>query len=305
MHGAHAEMTLPSPPKARVEASARADRDPFAAVLSFGSHAANVGLVIGFAIATLSHGAFGGRVLLAPTAMRAWATDAIALVHDHLWATYDVEMLKPAEAPKQEPPKVEDKPAEKEPEAIPQQAAPQQAYEPPPPAAQAGKVLTANPDPSEPVDMTGNAFVQGDSDQYVGGVTAAAGTGSAATYNPSATTGPTATGTGTGGPPPPPPKPQGPDQSRPPGIVGGAAWSSCEFPPEADQDQVDYAVAVIVVTVRPDGSAQSVRVVSEPGHGFGRAARMCALTKRYTPALDRDGNPVVGTTPPINVTFTR
>jgi len=45
--------------------------------------------------------------------------------------------------------------------------------------------------------------------------------------------------------------------------------------------------------------------VSEPGHGFGRAARMCALTKRYTPALDRDGNPVVGTTPPINVTFTR
>jgi protein TonB len=59
------------------------------------------------------------------------------------------------------------------------------------------------------------------------------------------------------------------------------------------------------VTVRPDGSALSVKVVSDPGHGFGRAARECALRQMYMPARDKQGHPVVGTTPPINVKFTR
>ena len=60
-----------------------------------------------------------------------------------------------------------------------------------------------------------------------------------------------------------------------------------------------------MVTVRPDGSPLSVKVVSDPGHGFGRAARMCALGRRYTPGLDREGKPMVGTLGPINVRFTR
>lgn len=302
MDGAH--VVIPPRAAVRKDKTSREDRDPFAAVMSFGSQAVRTGLLVGFAIGTITHGAFGGRALAAPIEMRHWAEQAMGIVHDHLWATYDVEVEKP-EAPKPEPPKPEEqKPEEKTPDQAPM-AALQQPSEPPPPAAQAGKVLTANPDPGETVDMTGNAFVQGEGDQYVGGVTAAAGSGSAATYNPSATTGPTATGTGTGTGAPPAPKPQGPDQSRAPGVAAGNAWSSCPFPPEADQDQVDYAVAVIVVTVRPDGSAQSVRVVSDPGHGFGRAARMCALGMRYTPGLDREGQSTVGTTPPINVTFTR
>jgi protein TonB len=48
-----------------------------------------------------------------------------------------------------------------------------------------------------------------------------------------------------------------------------------------------------------------VKVVSDPGFGFGRAARVCALSRRYTPALDRTGSPTVSATPPIKVRFTR
>jgi protein TonB len=147
-------------------------------------------------------------------------------------------------------------------------------------------------------------MVQGDAKEYVGGVTAATGTATAATYNPAATAGGKPGGTGTGPVAVAPVKEQGPDRSKPPGISGGS-WTACDFPAEADQDQVDFAVAVIVVTVRPDGTPMSVKVMTDPGHGFGRAARMCALSKRYTPATDRDGNAVVGTTPPIHVTFTR
>jgi len=281
----------------------RRDRDPFAAVLAFGSGAVRTGLAVGFAVATLSHGAFGGRALASPTDMRHWFETARGEIHDYLWAVYDVDMvkLKAPEPPKPEPPKEEEKP---EPEQ-PAPAAPRAAIDaPPPPPAQAGKVISMPTDPNEAVDLTGNTFVQGEGNEYRGGVTSAAGMGTVATYNPAATAGGKPGGTGTGPVGSAPVVQQGPDRSKPPGIVGGA-WSSCDFPPEADQDQVDYAVVVIVVTVRPDGSAQSVKVMSDPGHGFGRAARMCALSKRYTPAADRDGNATVGTTPPIHVTFTR
>jgi periplasmic protein TonB len=282
----------------------RVDRDPFAAVLAFGSGAARTGLAVGVVIATLSHGAFGGRALASPIDMRHWFEQARDEVHGYLWAAYDVDMvkLKAAEPPKPEPPKPEEKPDPEQPTPVAQRDSTQAAS--PPPIAQAGKVLTALADPNEAVDFTGNTFVQGDAKEYVGGVSAAAGTGTAATYNPAASTAGRPGGTGTGPASSAPVVQQGPDRSKPPGIAGGS-WSSCDFPSEADQDQVDYAVAVIVVTVRPDGSAQSVKVMNDPGHGFGRAARMCALSKKYTPAMDRDGTPAVGTTPPIHVTFTR
>ena len=45
--------------------------------------------------------------------------------------------------------------------------------------------------------------------------------------------------------------------------------------------------------------------VEDPGHGFGRAARMCALAHRYQPGLDKNGAAAVATTPPFNVRFTR
>lgn len=279
--------------------------DPLAAVMQFGSRATRTGLIVGIAVATISHGAFGGRALSSPVDMRMWAEDARAQVHEFLWTTYDVDVIKPPPPAPEEKKEEPEKPDEPEPEPAPKLAAPEPAA-PPPPAAEAGKVLTAPEDPNDPVDLTGNGFVTGNGESYVGGVTAAAGTGTAATYNPAATPTGKPGGTGTSNqPPPPPPKPDGPNLARAATVASGSNWSSCPFPPEADVDQVDYAVVTLVVSVRPDGTPRSVKVVSDPGHGFGRSARQCALSKRYTAALDREGRAIVGTTPPIRVTFTR
>jgi len=211
------------------------------------------------------------------------------------------------------PPPSKEKEEEKkeEPEAVPvavtREAAARQVdttEAPAPAAAKAGAVLTAPTEPGAPVDFTGEGFVTGTGDSYVGGVTAAAGTATAATYNKNAVAGGSPTGTGSGPALPPPPKPPGPDQSRSASVAGGTEWN-CPFPPEADVDQVDFALVTIMVTVREDGTARSVKVVNDPGHGFGRAARICALSQKYSFALDRDGNPSVGSTPPITVRFTR
>lgn len=279
--------------------------DPLLAVLDFGKKAVRTGLIVGFTLAGLSHGAVGGRALAAPVEMQRWVEMARQEIHSFLWGAYDVDLVKPESQKPPEPPK-EEKPEEQTQMALVKSNVRQAPSEPPPPAAQAGKVLTAPTDPNEPVDLTADGFVQGDAESYVGGVTAAAGTGTAPTYNPhAAPSGGVPGGKGSSVTAPVASVGQGPDLSKPPGIGSAASWSSCEFPPEADQDQVDYAVVTIVVTVRPDGSPLSVRVLNDPGHGFGRAARLCALSKQFTAGTDRDGNPVMATTPPIQVTFTR
>lgn len=276
--------------------------DPLEAVIGFGSRAARNGMIAGLIVGFLTHGAFGGRALASPVEMFKWASFAREDIHQFLWAMYDVDVVKPP-PPTPEPPKAPEEDTETpKPANLPTPTAPEA---PPPPAAQAGKVLTAAADPNEPVDLTGNGFVTGEGEAYTGGVTAAAGTGTVATYNPTAKVGGTPGGTGSGKSQPPPPKDDGPDRSRPANVSPGANWAACPFPPEADADQVDYAVVTIVVTVRPDGSALSVRVAQDPGHGFGRAARMCALSQRYVTSLDRSGTPVSGTTPPVRVIFTR
>lgn len=283
---------------------ARDRGDPLEAVLHLGNQATRRGLVVGLLVGLISHGMFGGQALASPVDMYKWAVGAREDIHQFLWSTYDVEVVKPPPPPVPEPPKPEDEPKDTE-TPKPVSTAPAAPTEPPPPAAQAGKVLTAPADPDEPVDLTGNGFVTGEADSYIGGVTAAAGTGTTATTSPAATVGGVPGGTGTGKPPPPPPVQEGPDRSRAATVSSGSNWSSCPFPPEADADQIDYAVVTLVVTVRPDGSAQSVRVTQDPGHGFGRSARMCALGQRYVTALDRGGNATAGTTAPIRVIFTR
>jgi hypothetical protein len=46
-------------------------------------------------------------------------------------------------------------------------------------------------------------------------------------------------------------------------------------------------------------------VLADPGNGFGREARRCAMAKRYAAALDRDGGAIAGTTRPFRVHFSR
>ena len=163
-------------------------------------------------------------------------------------------------------------------------------------------MLTQEPKPDEPVDLTGNTIVQGNADSYAGGFTATNGTGTGAVAQmPSPTGAPGGTGPARAAPPPPPPTP---DRSRAASLGGGAEWS-CPFPPEADTAQIDEAYVTLQVDVGADGSPSAVRVVSDPGSGFGREARRCALAKRFQAALDHDGNPVSGMTRPFRVHFSR
>ncbi len=227
----------------------------------------------------------------------AWwrAAHAGVLIHDE-----EIEVTR-EEAPPPPPPPPQT--AEPEPKAPPPPAAhvtPHEAPPPPPTPAQAAKVLTQEPKPEEPVDLTGNTFVTGNADAYAGGFTASNGTNTNAVHTmPS----PTGVPGGTGAPqaPPPPPKV---DRSRTASLGGGGEWN-CPFPAEADTAQVDEAYVTLQVDVRADGSPTAVRVLSDPGNGFGREARRCAMGKRYSTALDVDGNPIEGTTRPFRVHFSR
>jgi periplasmic protein TonB len=46
-------------------------------------------------------------------------------------------------------------------------------------------------------------------------------------------------------------------------------------------------------------------VVSDPGLGFGAAARACALGTRFLPARNEEGRPITAPSPPIRVHFFR
>jgi protein TonB len=160
------------------------------------------------------------------------------------------------------------------------------------PAAQAATVVAQEPSPSAPVDMTGETFVTGTAKTYAGGVTERTGTntrpghGSDAPPTPAAAAGVTSL-----------------DRSTAVALAN-QSWS-CPWPNEADALQIDEQVVVIRVVVRSDGTAESVAVVSDPGHGFGPAAASCALRTLFAPARTRNGDFVRATSPPIRVRFTR
>jgi len=98
--------------------------------------------------------------------------------------------------------------------------------------------------------------------------------------------------------PPPPPI----DHSRAPALARGGQWS-CPWPAEADA--IDHAVVVVSIAVDSAGRATKVDLLEDPGYGFGREARRCALREHYAPGLDRDGHAAPATTKPIRVRFSR
>jgi len=95
-----------------------------------------------------------------------------------------------------------------------------------------------------------------------------------------------------------------PDRSRPASLGGAGQWS-CPFPPEADTSQVDDAYVTLQVDVAANGAPTRVQVLSDPGNGFGREARRCAMSRSYETALDHDGAAISGTTRPFRVHFSR
>jgi len=227
----------------------------------------------------------------------AWQKGIHDLV-DYKLSQYEIDVVK--EPPP--PPPVEEKKPEPEPE-VPKPVAKDDTPPPPPQPAEAAKVLTQAEDPNAPVDLTGNTFVTGSGSTYAGGTTSAQGTSKTAVYNPAAT--PTGVPGGTGTVAAPPVQTRKEDKSRVPGLLGSVDWNDCPFPGEADAEQIDQAFVLIQVKVKPDGSPENVTVVQDPGHGFGREARKCAMRKKYSQGLDADGNAIGGMTKPFRVRFER
>lgn len=161
----------------------------------------------------------------------------------------------------------------------------------PPPAPEAAAVLTA-PDEDAPLDLS-NTFVTGTSTSYRSGLATSA---PSVPSSRSRTQG-TALGVAGSG------VRESPDRSRSATLSGGASWN-CPFPREADLGGINHAASLIRVVVGADGRASSVSILRDPGHGFGAAARACALRRRYTPALDRNGSPIA-TSLTLNVRFDR
>ncbi len=185
------------------------------------------------------------------------------------------------------------------PEAPPEPPKEVLVEEPPPPNAWAPKILTAVDKPDEPIDLDDDAYVTGNgvSGGIVSGVP-----GGVVGGVPGGTVGGIVGGVpggivgGVAG---------GIVGGVPGGTVGGSApsWKTppkvkgpvhCPFPVEADKDQIDAARVALRVTVETKGTASKVMVLSDPGHGFARAARTCALGLQYDPPRDAKGAPMAG-----------
>jgi protein TonB len=276
----------------------RAKADPLAAIFSLGSRQRRFGAILAIAGTLVVHGAPATQAVRSLADMREFSKHVLDTVRQRLQAEIDLDTEKPPPPPPPPPP------PEPEPPPPAREAAPPKEAPPPPPSpAQAGKVLTQEADPDEPVDLTGEGFVTGNADRYVGGVTSNEGK-STQPVRKAATNDGVANGVGTTKAPPPPPAQ---DLSRPAAPVSGGGWKDCGFPSEADVENVNQAVVTLVVTVDPDGRAKSVNVVSESpsGLGFGKQARTCALRKPFQAGLDVAGKPATRSTAPFNVRFVR
>jgi periplasmic protein TonB len=160
--------------------------------------------------------------------------------------------------------------------------------------AQAGAIIARDNDPNAPVDLSADAFVTGTASAYAGGVTASSGTSTHAVSQLAEPLAP---------PPPPAAVAKAPLLTRPVELSGDE-WQ-CPWPREAEAAEIDEQTVTLRVRVDTAGRARSVSLLADPGSGFGAAARTCALQTRFSPALDREGNPVVANSPPIRVRFTR
>lgn len=162
-----------------------------------------------------------------------------------------------------------------------------------PALAQAGALLTREARADDPLDLSDEVFVTGQGAAYVGGVTSATGSGTRAVV---ATAGAVPRGTSA--------RP-GARPSRARGVgLADPAWV-CPWPVEAEALAVDEERVLVQVRVAADGRAEQVSLLSDPGRGFGEAARACALGTRFLPALDAAGRPLRALSAPIRVRFVR
>lgn len=150
-----------------------------------------------------------------------------------------------------------------------------------PEAAAASAAVVAKP--QAVVDFS-DTLVLGNATRPVGGRSAASGTSQHVVHSRFARAGGMRGGTGAA-------PGSARDLSRAPGLAGGATWD-CPFPREADYEGIRQAVVLLNVSVAASGQVAAVRVLKDPGSGFGREARRCAFSKRWVGGLDPSGRPV-------------
>jgi protein TonB len=218
-----------------------------------------------------------------------WSAEMAARIHDAIATQRTVELTPPAPPPPVARPASATASTARVPHLPLERPAPAHGRPAPAAPARAGALAAAA---EAPADFTGTAFVVGNSAAYAGGTTMRSGTSRAPVAGAVA---PGGTGNGATSDPGRLARPVSLDQS---------AWS-CQWPSEADAQQIDEQTVVLRVTVRPDGRAERADIVSDPGFGFGQAARFCALATRFEPARDTAGHPMRATSPPIRVHFFR
>jgi periplasmic protein TonB len=239
----------------------------------------NARLALGVAVALAFHALLWLFALSRGPSLETWSAELAVRIHQELDRQDVIEVAKPTPPP---PPPPAAAPVE--PVKTPKVRV---ARARPPPPARAGSILAQAPRSEGPVDLTGDTFVTGTSQAYVGGVTSSSGTNEVAVHTTE--TDPKA----------PPTK----DFSQPVSL-DEQQWQ-CAWPPEADSAEIDRQAVVIRVTVKADGSAAKVDTLSDPGFGFAAAARACALRTRFQPARDKNGTRIAAVSPPIRVRFTR
>jgi protein TonB len=225
---------------------------------------------------------FVGLPLLATPSLSDWAASVAARVHAELERDPEVtiEPLPPPPAP---PP-----PAAPAPAAAARTPRPAPAQRPTttPEPAQTARVIAQDPT-AQPEDLTASSFVVGKASTYAGGASTSAGT-SPRVVDARAVA----------------PASAAPGTRRRSVSLDESAWS-CPWPPEAEGIEIVQQLVVLKVSVRSDGTADEVKIVSDPGTGFGQAARACALRTHFRPALDDGGAATAAWSPPIRVRFVR
>lgn len=294
-----------APPEAEKMVAQAADEsaEPLRKIMAMDHGQYTIGIVLLLAEllhASIAFGAYSSSLL---AEILRWNRGMQTAIAEKLTQEYEVTQEKPPEPPPP-PPEPEKEPPPPPPPVAKEdkESEPPKDETPAPTPAPAAAVMTQDPTPEEPVDLTGNTFVSGTGDGTSFGAVSANGTGRSGlaakvVRNDGA---PGGTGTGPAAPPPPPP---GPDRSRKAGLDGSADWNDCPFPAEADAEQIDEAFVVLQVNVGADGRPTTIAVIQDPGHGFGRQAKICAQRKSFKTALDHDGNPIPGQTGKFSVHF--
>ncbi len=103
-------------------------------------------------------------------------------------------------------------------------------------------------------------------------------------------------------PPPEPVKPE-PDRSKPASLA--ADDFHCAWPDEAGDAEIDQQTVTFRALVQADGSVETVKILSDPGQGFGVAAQKCLMHTMFQPAKDGRGQATRAWSMAIRVHFVR